>query len=155
MQRLGLSNHSVTIERPTNGSWAEVPVGGDVRPQDAVRYSAHFGGAWYKPDLPNRASFTVTDQAGSVVWGGEQTLHDANIAGNAWADATAPAIEGQYQLNVRSDPFGPFRGSHDVVRAFGVFDDAPAVLKDRSGLGLSWPLIAIILGLMLAAGVLL
>ena len=87
MQRLGLASHTVTIERRAEGKWSPLVSGGSVLPEEAIRFSAHFGAGLFTHQ--NKATFTVIDSSGKVVMG--PTEANALIgSGNAWIDANAP-----------------------------------------------------------------
>jgi hypothetical protein len=121
---VGLSSHTVSIERINpQGNWTDVPSQGSVRPEDAVRYSAHFSNKW----LHDKAAFWVTNQAGQLVSGDpDEFFHEFGIGvtggGNAWIDATAPAVPGVYILHV-SEKRNP---DHVIQRTFKVDTNAPA-----------------------------
>jgi hypothetical protein len=130
---LGLTSHTVSIERVNkHGNWTQVPISGSVRPEDAIRYSAHFSNKW----LTERASFWVTNSAGQLVWGDPEKYYQESFdlpfstrGGNAWLDATAPALPGVYILHV-----GDSRNSdHVIQRTFKV--DLAAPEPPTSGLG--------------------
>ena len=130
---LGLTSHTVSIERVNKqGNWTQVPISGSVRPEDAIRYSAHFSNKW----LTERASFWVTNSAGQLVWGDPEKYYQESFdvpfstrGGNAWLDATAPSLPGVYILHV-GDSRNP---DHVIQKTFKVDLDAPE--PPTSGLG--------------------
>jgi hypothetical protein len=126
MQRLGLASHTVTIERRAEGKWSPLVSGGSVLPEEAIRFSAHFGAGLFTHQ--NKATFTVIDSSGKVVMG--PTEANALIgSGNAWIDANAPIYAGAYTVVVTGEGqriFGLFdKGGHDQTRTFRVSDSAP------------------------------
>jgi hypothetical protein len=129
---LGLSSHTVSIERINkDGKWTDLPVMGSVRPQDAVRYSAHFS----RTLMADSAAFWVTNSAGQLVWGDPEEFHkEFGVAiglggGSAWVDATAPAVPGVYILHV-NEKRNP---DHVIQRTFKVDTNAPAPPSSPGG----------------------
>jgi hypothetical protein len=130
--RLGLASHTISIERVERGNWSKLASGGTVLPEEAIRYSAHFGFRL----RPASAVFEVFDSAGTSVWGPVDA--QANIPGNAWIDATAPIAPGVYTLAVAGEtphPLLPTTASHDLTRTFNVSPTAPA----HPDPGATWP----------------
>ena len=165
--RLGLSGHTIGIERPRDGGWAELPWGGSVRPEDAIRYSARFGGGLF--GRRHVASFTLEDAAGRVVWGGRDNRREENLAGNAWEDSTAPLRPGPYKLIVGDETpgvLGAIADRHETSRTYRVSGSAPAPpggdgdwlsgITGEGGIlggGVPWPMIVLVLGLLLFVGI--
>tara|TARA_R100001086_G_scaffold217162_1_gene133502 strand:- start:1807 stop:2298 length:492 start_codon:yes stop_codon:yes gene_type:complete len=160
--RLGLSSHTVTIERNKSGKFSPLASGGSVRPEEALRYSAHWGWQW----STKQGEFEVTDQTGRVVWGPKEAK--GNLAGNAWLDANAPRNPGLYKLTVKGTEFLPGSfgtlptESHSLSRSFRVAADAPAI-PGGSGFALPaiggvfsspWTIVLLLVGL-LALGIVL
>ena len=163
--RLGLRSHTITIERNKSGKWSELSSGGSVKPEEAIRYSAHFG--WQLS--PAKAEFTLMDSNGTVVWGPRDA--NANPAGNAWIDVNAPLLPGTYTLNVKGTEgkpgtFGLWTSSHDSTRTYRVSTSAPAIpgggqlpglpgLGDIGGIFTSpWTFVLLLVGII-ALGILL
>ena len=153
---LGLSSHTVSIERINkNGKWTALPVMGSMRPEDPVRYSAHFSNQW----LTERASFWVTNSAGQLVWGDPEKYYQESFdvpflggGGNAYLDATAPAEPGVYILHV-GDSRNP---DHVIQRTFKIdAGAAPPPTKPGDGFGVDkipwW--VWIVLALIAVVGV--
>jgi hypothetical protein len=158
--RLGLSSHTLSIERNRGGDFSMLSVGGSVSPEEAIRYSAHFGFQWSSSWM----HFSVLDELGQVVWGPERI--NTNLAGNAWVDAQAPIEPGTYTLLGEATEgapgsFGLIRKTHPLTRTFRVSSSAPPIPGGGSilpgGVGglfaTPWTWI-IILGALLALGLL-
>ena len=89
----------IFVERATANGLVRIASGGQVRPSETIRYSASgVGGSLFEPPTTSRrVKFTVLDAGGQVVFG--PVYASANLAGNAWIDATAPPAEGRYILS--------------------------------------------------------
>jgi hypothetical protein len=159
--RLGLSSHTVSVERNREGHFSILSAGGRVLPEEALRYSARFGyglaAEW--------VDFSLLDARGATVWG--PTRIDANLAGNAWVDVNAPLEPGTYTLLAegRSASWaGRWSGkTHPQTRTFTVAANAPAPPQSPGNgfqlpevgnlFGNPWTII-LILGALLALGIL-
>jgi len=156
--RLGLSSHTITIERVKAGKFSDLASGGSVLPEEAVRYSAHFGiqfqSAWVK--------MWVTNLEGGTVWGPEEA--NANLGGNAWLDKNAPITPGLYTLHIEATEsiYGFRQRKHTSTRTFRVDPGAPpppggGVFPALPGIGglltNPWALV-VIFGALIVLGVL-
>ena len=125
--RLGLSKHTVTIERRVGGKWSNLASNGQVKPEEAIRYSAHYGVGWTSHQ--KQTTFTVVDENEQIVWG--PGTYNTNFAGNSWVDANAPVHPGSYTVIGESEGALPGSwgligsGGHALERTFRVSESAP------------------------------
>jgi hypothetical protein len=158
--RLGLASHTLGIERNRGGGFSQLAAGGSVLPEEAIRFSAHFGLQWSSA----KATFSVLDARGQVVWGPSEI--QANLAGNAWEDVQAPLEPGDYKLlgvatEATPGTFGTLTSSHPMTRTFRVDASAPPPpgggfqLPDFGDLFKSPWTFVVILGALIALGILL
>jgi hypothetical protein len=158
--RLGLSSHTLSIERNRGGHFSMLSAGGSVAPEEALRFGAQFGFQWSSSWM----HFSILDAEGQVVWGPDKI--NTNLQGNAWVDVQAPIEPGTYTLVGEATEgfpgsFGLIRKSHSITRTFKVSAGAPPVPGGGSilpgGVGdlfaTPWTWI-IILGALLALGLL-
>jgi len=148
--RLQLARHTLTIERKRGDAFTLLAAGGSVRPEEGIRFSAHFGGfgsGWVE--------FSVLDAQGVTVWGPSSI--EANLAGNAWEDVQAPIEPGTYTLLAAGRQGLRFGSPHPATRTFRVDPRAPA---PPAGGGFDfgalftnpWTIVAI-LGALIALGI--
>jgi hypothetical protein len=158
---LALSSHTVTIERmASDGKWTTLPSMGSVRPEDAIRVSAHFTNKWVRES----AAFWITNSAGQIVQGDPELFDNETQwmgTGSAWRDMTAPALPGVYILHVKAKnaiklPWGT--QEHIIQKTFKVDPNAPKPPAGNGG-GFQWPdipawvWVILALGLAIALGV--
>jgi hypothetical protein len=158
--RLALASHTLTIERLRAGDFSQLAAGGSVLPEEAIRFSAHFGWQF----SPASIQFSILDAQDQVVWGPSQI--NVNLAGNGWEDVQAPLQPGNYTLlGVATEgfpgTFGRVTSSHPMTRTFRVDASAPPPpgggfqLPDFGDLFKSPWTFVVILGALIALGILL
>ena len=110
-----LRSHTVSVRRRSGDSFSPVPAGGQVLPNEAIRYfaSSVLWGATVR--------FVVTGPAGVIL---EEEV-PVNFQQDAWLDTVAPSALGQYvfSAHARSYPFLPW--SHLASISFSVDPAAP------------------------------
>ncbi len=123
MRRIRLRDHSVGIERSTNGDTyrpSAFPV--SVRPGEPIRAIAHNSTRF------SEVEFTISDP--STGWSRSRE-RDVNFNRNAWWDTSAPTSSGSYELSATSggptaNPLTGFWDTHTENIPFTVDRGSPS-----------------------------
>ena len=116
-----LANLSVAVERRSGPGFNALPTGGDVAPNEAIRYSVNGAGA----GISGRATIRVFSERGNTVFNKQAGL---TLSGNAWLDSVAPVIPGTYRVEASAPmssliPF--YSPTGEAFTTFNVSSDAP------------------------------
>lgn len=112
-----MSSHTIAVQRRSGSTFTPIPNGGQVFPNEAIRYYAT---GIYKISNSD-VHFVVTGPQGIVV---DENVSLGLFSDEAYLDTVAPAQEGNYTFAVAARTF-PVLPTHDAILMFTVTKAAP------------------------------